>query len=96
MGTIGENITLYCTLSDEGYSLKWYQTLGALIYQNGVGIDPYFAGRFLVEEIERSYNLVVLNAEKNDAWGYQCHCRSLDTYAEAEIILLGNMKLIST
>ena len=43
----------------------------------------------MVEESGTSYNLVVLNAESNDAGRYTCHCLTMSSSALAEIILLG-------
>ena len=88
-GTIGQNVTLNCALSDGAFSLYWSNPDGVVVYEKGFGIIPGFEGQYVVEENENSYNLVVINAAEDDAGQYTCHCATLVSSALAEIILLG-------
>ena len=63
------------------------------MYEKGFGILPGFEGQYVVEEYGNSYNLVVLNAEEDDAGRYDCHCATMSSLALAEIILLGKYTL---
>ena len=88
-GAIGQNITLNCALSDGTFSLFWSNPEGINVYEKGTGILPGFEGQYVVEEYGNCYNLVVLNAEMDDAGRYDCYCATMSLSALAEIILLG-------
>ena len=91
VGTIGRNVTLKCALSDPVYSLSWINPSGNYVYEKGFGIIPGYEDQYLVEEeYANSYNIVVLNADLNDAGRYTCECSRLSSSASAEIILLGD------
>ena len=90
VGMIGQKVTLNCALSNGGYSLIWRNPSGNNVYLKGIGITSGNEEHFMVEEGSgNSYNLVVLNADENDAGQYVCDCPTLSSLALAEIILLG-------
>ena len=89
VGIIGQNVKLNCTLSDGAFSLYWRNPDGYNVYEKGTGILQVFEGQYVVEEYGNSYNLVVLNAEVDDAGRYDCYCATMSSSALAEIILLG-------
>ena len=62
------------------------------MYEKGTGLIPGFEGHYMVEEGSgNSYNLVVLNADVDDAGQYACYCATMFSSALAEIILLGKL-----
>ena len=89
-GTIGQNVTLNCALSNGGYSLIWRNPSGNNVYLKGIGITSGNEGQYIVEEESGNrYNLVALNAAQDDARRYACDCPTVSSSALAEIILLG-------
>ena len=90
VGTIERNVTLKCALSNPVYSLFWINPSGNYVYEKGLGIFPGYEGEYVVKEGSgNSYNLVLLNADLNDAGRYTCLCATRTSSALTEIILLG-------
>ena len=88
-GTIGQNLTLNCALSEGAFSLSWMNPSGVTVCEKEFGINPGNEGHYLVEEgSENSYNLVILNTAVEDAGQYTCECKTLPSSALAEIVLL--------
>ena len=91
-GTIGQNVTLNCAVSDRGNSVAWLNPSSHIVYEKEIGITPGNEGHYVVERgIGKSYHLVVLNTEVDDAGQYECRCGRLTSLfsAFAEVILLG-------
>ena len=88
-GVIGENVTLNCALTDGGNSLFWLNPDETYVFEKGTGILSPFEGQYGVQESGTNYNLVILNAAVDDAGQYACQCATKNTFAYAEVILLG-------
>ena len=69
--------------------MDWINPSGATVYQKGIGIVPGYEEQYMVEESGNNYNLIVVNADINDAGRYTCECRTVSSSTLAEIILLG-------
>ena len=87
-GVIGQNVTLNCALRNGVHSLFWQDQRGVNIYEKGIGILPGYEGQYVVEESGTNYNLVIINADQQDAGFHTCECASLSTSVVAAVILL--------
>ena len=90
VGVTGQNITLNCALTDpDSSTLDWINSAGVTVYQDRLGVLPEYENEYYVEPNSPSHNLVILNADQNDAGRYTCLCSTRSSSALAEVIIIG-------